>query len=295
MNEPGAFKRRSTEQRPVDVVVVSDVHLGTVGCHAKAFLNYLRSVEPRVLVLNGDIIDIWQFTRFYWPKSHMKVLKRLMKMVASGVEVYYVTGNHDELLRKFVNQHLGNFHLVNKVVLELEGKKAWIFHGDVFDVVTVHSRWLARLGSLGYDVLILINHLANFLSVKMGRGRISLSKSIKDGVKSAVKFVGDFEKTAISLALENGFDFVVCGHIHKPELRQVVTERGRVTYLNSGDWIENLTALEYHGEKWSIFQYREHEEQLEEGELRDGDLEEELANEPEADLPAAILGFTTLK
>jgi len=283
-------KRDTGEPRPVDLVVVSDLHLGTVGCRAKEFLNYLRSIDPKILVLNGDTIDIWQFTRYYWPKAHMKVLRRLLKMVASGVEVYYVTGNHDELLRRFTEQHLGNFHLVNKVVLELDGKRAWIFHGDVFDVVSVHSRWLARLGSLGYDLLILINHLANFVSVKTGRGRISLSKRIKDGVKSAVKFIGDFEKTVTRLALDHGFDFVICGHIHQPAIKERAAGERRVTYLNSGDWIENLTALEYREGAWRIFRYREHEAELEGESEKALDPEDDLAGDLSGEM-AAVLSF----
>jgi UDP-2,3-diacylglucosamine pyrophosphatase LpxH len=286
-----SHRGRGRERRCVDLVVVSDLHLGTVGCHAREFLHYLRSIQPRILVLNGDIIDVWQFSRYYWPKAHTKVLKRLLKMIDAGVQVYYVTGNHDELLRKFAEQRLGNFHLVNKAVLELGGKKCWIFHGDVFDVVTVHSRWLAKLGSAGYGFLILINKLANYFSMKAGRGRLSLSKRIKEGVKSAVKFIGDFEKTVTSLALDHGFDYVACGHIHQPVIRCVASEAGTVTYLNSGDWIENLTSLEYHGGEWSLFRYRDHEAELEGEEHRESDLEE-VWEERRETLPAAILGFS---
>ncbi len=289
-----AQKGRPKERRPVDVVVVSDVHLGTVGCHASELLNYLRSIRPEVLVLNGDIVDIWQFSKYYWPKSHTKVLQRLMKMAASGVEIYYVTGNHDDLLRRFADQHFGNFHLVNKVILELDGKKAWIFHGDVFDVVTVHSRWIARLGSAGYDMLILVNRFANFVSMKLGRGRISLSKRIKEGVKSALKFIGDFEKTAISIAIENGFGVVACGHIHQPAVKEIVSEKGQVTYLNSGDWVENLTAIEYHAGEWSLFRYRDHEKELEGEEHADKDLEEGGQIGPEG-VSATVLDFIKSK
>ncbi|MEW5764625.1 MAG: UDP-2,3-diacylglucosamine diphosphatase [Acidobacteriota bacterium] len=244
-------------KRKLDVAVVSDVHLGTVGCHASSLLDYLKGIEPEVLVLNGDIIDCWQFRKYYWPKAHMKVLKRLMKMVSEGTTVYYVTGNHDEMLRKFAPLRLGRLHLVNKVVLDLPGGKAWIFHGDVFDVVQRYSRWLARLGAVGYDLLILLNRLVNFVSLRLGRGRISLSKRIKDGVKRAVKFVDDFEQTATDLALEGGFDYVVCGHIHKPQIREVHRNGRTVVYLNSGDWIENLTALEYAGGAWSLYRHPE--------------------------------------
>jgi len=275
----------AARRRRVELVVLSDLHLGTVGCQAKPLLRYLKSIEPRTLVLNGDIIDCWQFSRWYWPKGHMKVVKRILKTVASGTPVYYVTGNHDEMLRRFAELHLGDFHLVNKVVLDLDGRRAWIFHGDLFDVVMQHSRWLVKLGALGYDLLILINRVANWLSERAGRGRISLSKRIKDGVKRAVAFIGDFERTAASLAAENGYGYVVCGHIHQPAIKTVATDRGTVTYLNSGDWVENLTALEYDRGRWTLFRYRDHEQELERQEPR-----EEAEPEGEAEslsLPAA--------
>ncbi|SFR39167.1 UDP-2,3-diacylglucosamine pyrophosphatase LpxH [Robiginitalea myxolifaciens] len=244
-------------KRSVDLVVLSDIHLGTYGCHAKELLRYMKSIRPKQVILNGDIVDIWQFSKRYWPKSHMKVIKRLLQWTSEGVPVYYVTGNHDEMLRKFSGFELGSFQIVNKVVLDLEGKKAWFFHGDVFDVTMQHSKWLARLGAIGYDTLILINRAVNYLSAKMGRGKISMSKRIKNSVKSAVKFIGNFEQTAADIAIENGYDYVVCGHIHQPEIRQIRSEKGEVTYLNSGDWIENLTSLEYHRGKWRIYSYEQ--------------------------------------
>src|SRR6476661_7660319 len=150
------------KKRKVDIVVISDVHLGTYGCHARELLQYLKSIRPKTVILNGDFVDIWQFSKRYWPKSHMKVVKQLTKMVSKGVKVYYITGNHDELLKKFNGFKLGSFHIVNKLLLDLEdGRKAWIFHGDVFDLTMKHSRWLAKLGATGYDLLILLNRIVN--------------------------------------------------------------------------------------------------------------------------------------
>ncbi|NAS10575.1 UDP-2,3-diacylglucosamine diphosphatase [Poritiphilus flavus] len=245
------------KKRNVDIVVISDVHLGTYGCHAKELLRYLKSIKPRKVILNGDIVDVWQFSKRYWPKSHMKVVKLLMDWIAKGVKVYYITGNHDEMLRKFVGFKLGSFKIVNKVLLPVNGKKAWIFHGDVFDVTMQHSKWIAKLGAVGYDMLILLNRAVNFFSMKLGYGKLSMSKKIKNSVKSAVKFINNFEKIAADIAIENGYDYVVCGHIHQPEIKEIATENGSVTYLNSGDWIENLTALEYHKGSWSLYHYEE--------------------------------------
>jgi UDP-2,3-diacylglucosamine pyrophosphatase LpxH len=161
------------------------------------------------------------------------------------------------MLRKFAGFRLGNFQIANKKVLQLGGKSAWIFHGDVFDVTMQYSKWLAKLGAIGYDTLILLNTLVNFILKVFGRGKISLSKRIKDSVKQAVKFINDFEKTAADIAISNGYNYVVCGHIHHPEMKTIATEKGEVVYLNSGDWIENLTALEYDKGAWRIYRYTE--------------------------------------
>lgn len=251
------------KKRTVEVVVISDIHLGTYGCHADELLHYLKSIEPKKIVLNGDIIDIWQFSKSYWPEAHMRVIKHILGLMAKGVKVYYVTGNHDEMLRKFTGFKMGSLKIVNKVVLRLDGKKAWVFHGDVFDVTMQNSKWLAQLGATGYDTLILINRIFNRISESMGRGKLSLSKKIKNSVKSAVKFINDFEQTAADIAISNGYDYVICGHIHHPEIKEVVTKEGAVTYLNSGDWIENLTALEYDKGEWTIYHFHEDTQQAE--------------------------------
>ena len=245
------------KKRKVKVVVLSDVHLGTYGSHATEMLRYLKSIKPEILILNGDIIDIWQFSKRYWPKSHMQVIKHITKLLAKGAKVYYVTGNHDELLRKFVGFRLGKLQIVNKVLLNLDGRKAWIFHGDVFDVTMQYSKWLTKLGAHSYDALIILNRIVNFFSVKMGYGKLSLSKKIKNNVKTAVKFINKFEDTVADIGIANGYDYAVCGHIHHPEIRQIKTNKGEITYLNSGDWVENLTALEYNDKAWTLYKYQD--------------------------------------
>jgi UDP-2,3-diacylglucosamine pyrophosphatase LpxH len=269
------------KKRVVDVVVLSDVHLGTYGCHAKELLQYLSSIKPKILILNGDIIDIWQFRKSYFPKSHLKVIKKLLDFSAKGTRVYYITGNHDEMLRKFADTTIGNFSIVNKVVLELDGKKAWFFHGDVFDSSVHSAKWIAKLGGIGYDYLILLNRFVNWILVKMGREPYSLSKKIKSGVKQAVKFISDFEVTAADIAIENNYDYVVCGHIHEPAITVKENRKGSVTYLNSGDWIENLTALEYNKKKWKLYRY-------------DKQLETVANEEPEAETNIDVKLVATL-
>lgn len=242
-------------KRKVDLVVLSDVHLGTYGSQAKNLVNYLQSINPKTLVLNGDIIDIWQFRKRYFPKSHLQVIKKIISLAAKGTKVYYITGNHDEKLRKFSPVVLGNISVLDKLVLNLDGRKAWIFHGDVFDASIQHTKWIAKLGGWGYDFLIVLNSFINFCLVQLGRPKYSLSKKIKNSVKKAVSFVTNFEDTAAELAIENHFDYVICGHIHQPQMREIKTEKGSCLYLNSGDWIENLTALEYHNKTWSLMEY----------------------------------------
>ncbi len=251
-------------KRKVDLVVISDVHLGTYGCHARELLRYLKSIETKHLVLNGDIVDIWQFSKRYWPKSHMKLFKHLISLMGHGVRVTYITGNHDELLRKFSGFELGSLEIVNKLTLKLADGDAWIFHGDVFDVTMKHSKWLAKMGGAGYDLLILLNRFVNRGLEYMGRPRISISKKIKNSVKSAVSFINNFEQLVADLASANGFKYVVCGHIHQPEIKDIQGEKGMVTYLNSGDWVENLTALEYHKGSWSLYQHEDADDILDE-------------------------------
>lgn len=175
-----------------------------------------------------------------------------MALAAKGTKVYYITGNHDEKLRRFSDTKIGNIHILNKLVLNLDGKKAWFFHGDVFDASIQHTKWIAKLGGWGYDALILLNRLINTVLIKMGREKYSLSKKIKNSVKSAVKFISNFEQTVSELAIENNFDYVICGHIHQPTIQKITNDNGSTIYLNSGDWIENLTALEYNNEAWRL-------------------------------------------
>lgn len=242
-------------KRTVELVVISDTHLGSVGARAQELYYYLKSIQPQTIVLNGDIVDIWQFSKRHWDKYHTKVIKQLLKFMSNGVKVNYIAGNHDEALRRFLNFELEGFKITNKLSLDLDGKKTWFFHGDVFDVTMQHSRWLTRLGGFGYDLLILINSIVNRFLTLFGREKLSFSKTIKNKVKAAVSYINNFENTVCDIAIRNNFDYVVCGHIHQPIIKTIELNSKRVVYLNSGDWIENMTALEYNDKEWTLFQY----------------------------------------
>lgn len=246
------------EKRPVDVVVISDVHLGTYGCHAKELVAYLKSIAPSILILNGDIIDGWQFSKRYFPAAHMSVIKEVLNLMTKGTRVFYITGNHDELLRRYADFQLSNFTLTDKLVLEIDNKMTWIFHGDVFDNATKGSaKILARLGSSGYELLILFNRFVNFLLKAAGKERVSISKRVMAGVNKAMSKINDFETIAAELAISKNYAYVICGHIHQPQMKVVETAQGKVTYLNSGDWVEHLTSLEYYQKEWKMFEYDE--------------------------------------
>jgi UDP-2,3-diacylglucosamine pyrophosphatase LpxH len=244
------------ERRRLDVVVISDVHLGTYGCRAKELLQYLRSIQPDMLILNGDIIDGWQFSKRFFPSLHMQVIKELMQFISNGTSVIYITGNHDEMLRRYTDLHMGSFTLTDKMVLEIDQQMTWIFHGDVFDNTTQGSaRMIAKLGSNGYGMLILFNRFVNVLLGFVGREKVSISKKIMAGVNKAVAKINDLEQIASGLAIKKKYDYVICGHIHQPAIKTIENAEGKVVYLNAGDWVEHMTALEYENKTWRLFKY----------------------------------------
>ena len=246
------------QKRSVDVVVVSDLHLGTYACRAKEFLAYLQSISPRLLILNGDIIDGWQFSKHFFPPVHMAVIQEIFALLSEGTRVIYITGNHDEVLRRYSDIQLGNFQLTDKIVIEINGKMTWIFHGDVFDLTTKgQAKLWTKLGSNGYATLLAFNKFINWLLKLTGKKKLSLSKKIMEQFHKQMVNIDAFETLIAELAIEKNYDSVICGHIHQPQKRNISTEKGTVTYLNSGDWVEHLTALEYRNNDWHIYSYEE--------------------------------------
>jgi UDP-2,3-diacylglucosamine pyrophosphatase LpxH len=246
------------QRRCIDVAVLSDLHLGTYGCHAKEIITYLKSISPQILILNGDIIDIWQFSKHYFPSTHVAVIKEILNLMTSGTRVIYVTGNHDEMLRRYSDLQLGQFQLTDKLVIEIDSKMTWIFHGDVFDNTTKGSaKFWAKMGSNGYALLLGFNRLINKLMKIFGHEKASLSKKVMQKVNESIIKIDEFETLIAELAIEKKYDYVICGHIHQPQKRIITNKNGSVIYLNSGDWVEHLTSLEYYNNDWHIYQYEE--------------------------------------
>ena len=248
-------------KRNLDILVISDLHLGTYGSEADEVLAYLDSIEADKIVINGDFVDIMLFNKRFWPSSHMKVIKYFLDLISQGKEIYYVTGNHDELMRKFLNFKIQNFKIVNQIVLETDEGKVWIFHGDVFDF-SIQTGSLTKLAGFLYDYMIMFNSWINKKIMKpLGQKRLNFSKTIKSNVKTAVQYFANFEMKAAEVAQKNGYKYVVCGHIHTPKIESFNINGEEVIYMNSGDWLESLSSLEYVDNKWSIYMHKRTEQE----------------------------------
>ena len=248
-------------KRNLDILVISDLHLGTYGSEADEVLAYLDSINADKIVINGDFVDIMLFNKRFWPSSHMKVIKYFLDLISQGKEIYYVTGNHDELMRKFLNFKIQNFKIVNQIVLDTAKGKVWIFHGDVFDF-SIQTQWLTKLAGFLYDYMIIFNSWINKKIMRpLGRKRLNFSKTIKSNVKTAVQYFANFEMKAAEVAQKNGYKYVVCGHIHTPKIESFNINGEQVIYMNSGDWLESLSSLEYADNKWSIYMHKRTEQE----------------------------------
>ena len=248
-------------KRNLDILVISDLHLGTYGSEADEVLAYLDTINANKIVINGDFVDIMLFNKRFWPSSHMKVIKYFLDLISQGKEIYYVTGNHDELMRKFLNFKIQNFKIVNQIVLNTAKGKVWIFHGDVFDF-SIQTQWLTKLAGFLYDYMIIFNSWINKKIMRpLGRKRLNFSKTIKSNVKTAVQYFANFEMKAAEVAQKNGYKYVVCGHIHTPKIESFNINGEEVIYMNSGDWLESLSSLEYADNKWSIYMHKRTEQE----------------------------------
>jgi UDP-2,3-diacylglucosamine pyrophosphatase LpxH len=220
---------------------ISDVHLGTKGCEAARLLDFLRDTEADTVYLVGDIVDAWQLKKaWYWPQAHNDVVQKILRKVRKGTRVVYVPGNHDEFLRDYPGTHFGGIEVVERTLHEAaDGKRYLIMHGDEFDAVVMHAKWLAHVGDWAYSAAIVVNRWLNVARRRLGYNYWSYSAWAKQKVKRAVNFIGDFEATLAAEARRAGADGVICGHIH----HAAIHDTHGVTYMNCGDWVESLTAL----------------------------------------------------
>tara|TARA_S200000501_G_scaffold275323_1_gene259091 strand:- start:353 stop:1192 length:840 start_codon:yes stop_codon:yes gene_type:complete len=248
-------------KRNIDILIISDLHLGTYGSEADEVLAYLQTIDAKKIVINGDFVDIMLFNKRFWPSSHMKVIKYFLDLISQGKEIYYVTGNHDELMRKFLNFRIQNFQIVNQVVLDTKKGKVWIFHGDVFDF-SIQTAWITKMAGFLYDYMIIFNSWVNRRIMRpLGQKRLNFSKAIKANVKTAVQYFANFEMKAAEIAQKNGYKYVACGHIHTPKIDSFNINGEEIIYMNSGDWLESLSSLEYVDNKWSIYMHERTEEE----------------------------------
>jgi UDP-2,3-diacylglucosamine pyrophosphatase LpxH len=230
----------------VRTVWISDLHLGTPGCQAKALLDFLKRVECDTLYLVGDIIDGWQLRRqWYWPQPHNDVVQKLLRKARKGTRVVFVPGNHDEFARKYLGHNFGGVEVVEEAIHQTaDGRLLWVTHGDYFDGVIQCAKWLAHVGDWAYELTLRINRHLNSTRARLGLPYWSLSRYLKLKVKRAVSYVGDFEVAVAREARERGVHGVVCGHIHHAEIRTI----DGILYCNDGDWVESLTALVEHAD-----------------------------------------------
>jgi UDP-2,3-diacylglucosamine pyrophosphatase LpxH len=224
-------------------VWMSDLHLGTPACNAEGILEFLRNHECDRLYLVGDIVDLWQLRKNrHWPQAHNDVVQKILRKARKGTEVIYIPGNHDEFVASFLGFY-GNVMVKSRdVYTTLTGRRLLVMHGHEFDMVTLHARWLALLGDIGYTLLLKANRPINFIRRLCGWDYWSLSAAIKHRVKNAVSFISDFEDAVSHFAATHRADGIVCGHIHTPAIRRI----RQVDYYNCGDWVESSTALVEH-------------------------------------------------
>ena len=225
-------------------VFISDLHLGTAGCQAAALLDFLKHHPSQTLYLVGDIIDGWQLRRrWFWPQAHNDVVQKLLRRARKGCRVVFVPGNHDEFARQFHGHHFGGIEVLNEAVhTTADGRQLWVVHGDHFDGVIQCAKWLAYVGDNLYEFTLRLNRHLNSLRARLGLPYWSLSQYLKHKVKTAVNYVSDFESAVAAEARSRGYQGVVCGHIHRPEMRHI---HGTL-YCNDGDWVESLSALVEH-------------------------------------------------
>ena len=243
------------KKRRLEIAVLSDVHLGSYACHAEELLTYLSSIDPKMLILNGDILDARKMRNNYFPPSHLKVVKKIFSMASKGTVVHFITGNRDEPFRKIDNIYMGTIKVSNRLTLKLNGKNTLFFHGDIFDFSFRHSHWLLHFGEIGFDTLLNLAKLKTKLFKLFGKKNKPFSNPELNHGERDPKQIESFENNVAKIAISQHYDHVVCGHSHAPNKQHFQTKKGACLYLNSGDWVKHMTALEYSFKRWKLYRY----------------------------------------
>ncbi len=237
-------------------IVISDTHLGIKNSRALELVKFIKNYSCDNLILNGDIIDGWRLQKNgKWEVKHTRFFRKIIKMSEKiNTKIVYIRGNHDDFLDSILPFEIGNFKILKEYYYISNDKKYYVIHGDVFDRITSNFRWIAKLGDIGYTLLLWVNKIYNNYRTKRGLPYYSLSQTIKNKVKSAVSYISDFEKELVVLAKSKGCDGIICGHIHRPEISTI----NGIEYLNSGDWVESLSALaeDYDG-NWNLLLFND--------------------------------------
>jgi UDP-2,3-diacylglucosamine pyrophosphatase LpxH len=225
---------------------ISDVHLGTRGCQAERLLDFLKHHDADTIYLVGDIVDGWALrSHWHWPQTHNDVVQKLLRKARKGARLIYIPGNHDEFLRDYLGTHFGGIEVVDSAIhVGPDGRRHMVVHGDLFDVVIRHARWLALAGDKAYDAAIALNTVYNNIRRRLGLPYWSLSQWAKLKVKNAVSFIGEYEQMLVAEARRHGADGVICGHIHHASIHDAYG----LSYINCGDWVESCTAVAENGD-----------------------------------------------
>lgn len=253
-------------------IFVSDIHLGTKACQAEAFLDFLRHCDTPRIYLVGDIVDFWRIRRgVYWPQSHNDVLQKLLRKARKGTELILIPGNHDEALREFCGTRFGSIAIERNIIhIGADGRRYLVMHGDEFDVVVRYAKWLALFGDWSYMLALWANTHLNAVRRYLGFPYWSLAAYLKQRVKRAVNYIGEFETALAQEARRHGAQGVICGHIHHAAIRQV----GEIVYINTGDWVESCTAVaETEEGKFEIIRWTHTEQDLRASPVRVEELE----------------------
>ena len=271
-------------------IIISDLHLGAGGSKAEEVTNFLKSYSCKKLILNGDIIDAWQLKKYgVWKRKHTMFFKRVLKMIEENrTKVIYIRGNHDDFLDQIIPLRLGkHFQIRKDYILNSGSKRFYVTHGDVFDSITTNLKWLAYLGDIGYTFLLWINKFYNKYREWRGLPYFSLSQKIKQSVKLAVNYMSDFEEKLTELARSRDCDGVICGHIHHPSIREI----DGISYMNSGDWVETLSALveDFDG-NWNLVYYNQQNFEEKPGEQKTAQ-KKVIENFPTVDKQVAFTGM----